>query len=312
MKKLFALTLVLSMFFVMGCSEETKKVDEFDVLSTYLEGTDGGYINNMGSWILNSGNVGQLDTRIDFADYTVLDLREATGISSFAEMHIPGAINVTLSNMFTAAEASTKPILVTCYSGQTASFAHTLLRLKGYEAYVMKFGMSSYDASLDKWTNNCKDQYAGDLVKTASPTLPSYDFPKLDTGKDKAEDILDVQIDKAVAAWGTTLIGAGTVIASTDDYNIVNYWSETDYLGLGHINGAYQVTPNTLTKAENLSVFDPAGGNVLYCYTGQTAAATCAFLDVVGYEVKDIKFGFNNMNWLAMPGHKWPKPYATN
>ncbi len=304
MKKLFALLIVLSMFFVMGCSEETKKVDEFDVLSTYLEGTDGGYINNMGSWILGAG---VLNANFDYSAYTVLDLRSA---ADFGTMAIPGAINVTLSNMFTAAEASTKPILVTCYSGQTASFAHTLLRLKGYEAYVMKFGMSSYDATLDKWTSNCSDQYAGDLVKTASPTLPSYDFPKLDTGKDKAEDILDERIDVAVAAWGTTLIGAGTVIASPTNYNIVNYWSESEYTTHGHINGAYQVTPGTLTKAENLSVFDPAGGNVLYCYTGQTAAATCAFLDVVGYEVKDIKFGFNNMHWTELPGHKWPKPYS--
>ncbi len=306
MKKLFALTLVLSMFFVMGCSDETTKVDEFDVLTTYLEGTNGDYINNMGSWILGAG---VLNANFDYSAYTVLDLRSAT---DFAAMAIPGAINVTLTNMFDAAEASTKPILVTCYSGQTASFAHTLLRLKGYEAYVMKFGMSSYDASLDKWTSNCSDQYANNLVKTASPTLPSYDFPKLDTGKDKAEDILDERIDVAIAAWGTTLIGAGTVIASPDNYNIINYWSQTEYLDHGHINGAYQVTPGTLTKDENLSVFDPAGGNVLYCYTGQTAAATCAYLDVVGYEVKDIKFGFNNMHWTELPGHKWPKPYSTN
>ncbi len=306
MKKLLALLLVASMFFVMSCSEKAKTVDEFDVLSTYLEGTDGGYINNMGSWIIGAG---VLNASFDYSAYTVLDLRSAT---DFATMAIPGAINVTLSNMFTAAEASTKPILVTCYSGQTASFAHTLLRLKGYEAYVMKFGMSSYDASLDKWTSNCSDQYAGDLVKTASPTLPSYDFPKLNTGKDKAEDILQARIDKAVAAWGTTLIGAGTVIASPDNYNIVNYWSASEYTTHGHINGAFQVTPGTLTKDNNLSVFDPAGGNVLYCYTGQTAAATCAFLDVVGYEVKDIKFGFNNMHWTELPGHKWPKPYATN
>ena len=302
MKKLLALMLIFSMFFVMGCSEDD--VDEFDVLVTYLE--EDNYINNMGSWILGAG---VLNTGFDYTAYTVIDLRAA---DAFATKSITGAINTTLTDMFAVAETATKPILVTCYSGQTASYAHALLRLKGYEAYVHKFGMSveaeAPGDQWDKWTGKCSEQHADALVKTASPALPDFDYPELDTGEEDAEDILDAKIDDAVAAWGTLLVSSGDVVAAPANYNIANYWSEADYLGYGHINGSFQVTPGTLTMDENLSVFDPDGGNIFYCYTGQTAAASIAYLKVVGYDVKSIAYGFNNMNWTALSGHKWPKP----
>ncbi len=301
MKKLLALALVFSMFFVMGCSEDDDKVDEFDTLVTFLEGDDGGYINNMGSWILSEASV-------NTDDYLVLDLRSAEHFSATPNP-ISGAVNTTLATMFDDVANATKPVLVTCYSGQTASYAHTLLNLKGIEAYTMKFGMSWHDVSLDKWTVKCSEKNAGDLVTTASPALPSFDYPELDTGEKDAEDILDARIDEAIAYWGAALVGADDVIAAADDYNIINYWPEADYLGYGHIDGSYQVTPGTISMDENLSVFDPEGGNIFYCYTGQTAAASIAYLKVIGYDAQSIKYGFNNMNWEGLSGHKWPKPY---
>ena len=106
------------------------------------------------------------------------------------------------------------------------------------------------------------------------------------------------------------MISSDDVIANTDAYNIMNYWAEADYLHYGHIDGAYQLTPGTLTNDGNLSAFDPDGTNIFYCWTGQTAAAEIAYLTVLGYDVKSVKFGFNNMNWTALAGHKWPKPWS--
>ncbi|MBC8344861.1 MAG: hypothetical protein ISR82_03375 [Candidatus Marinimicrobia bacterium] len=304
MKHNHVLVLLLSLILVIipGCDNGEDPINEFEVLVEYLEGTDGGYINNMGSWIV-------AEKSIDTDDYLVLDLRSADAFSATPNP-ISGALNVTMTTMFDEAAKTTKPILVTCYSGQSASFAHTLLQLKGYDAYTMKFGMSWHDESLDKWSGQCSDQHAGDLVKTASPALPTFDFPTLVTGKETAEEILDARITAAISAWGGgLLVSASDVIDNTSAYNLMNYWSETDYLGHGHINGAYQLTPATLKMSENLSSFDPKGGNVFYCYTGQTAAASIAYLTVIGYDVKSIKYGFNNMHWTELPGHKWPKPY---
>jgi len=288
---------------MIGCESDDKEtVNEFNELVEYLEGSDGGYMNNMGAWILSEAN-------INTDDYLVLDLRSAADFNNTPNP-INGAINTTLGDMWTHAETTTKPILVTCYSGQTAGFGHMLLRLKGHEAYSMKFGMSMHDQSLDKWTGNCSNQYASDTdwVTTASPALPSFDYPELNTGEETGEAILDKRIEAAIAAW-PTLINASEVIGNISAFNIINYWPESDYSGYGHINGAYQVTPGTLTTVENLSAFDPIGANIFYCYTGQTAASACAYLTVLGYDVKSIKFGTNAMIWDEMTGHKWSKPY---
>jgi rhodanese-related sulfurtransferase len=301
-KILFFLLIAAFAIFMVGCEKDEDSVNEFNLLVEYIEGNDGGYPNNLGSWILAEGAV-------NTDDYLVLDLRSAADFAATPNP-INGAVNSTLGGMFDAvAKANADKVLVTCYSGQTAAYAHMLLRLKGIEAYSMKFGMSWHDASLDKWTANCSDKNAGDLVTTASPALPTFDYPELNTGKETAEEILDARIDAAIAAW-PVLIGADDVIDNTSAYNIINYWSEADYLGHGHIDGAYQVTPGTLTTDTNLSVFDPDGENIFYCYTGQTAAAEIAYLTVLGYDVKSIKFGFNNMHWSELPGHKWPKPWG--
>lgn len=308
-KILFFLLIVAFAIFMVGCDKDDESVNEFNLLVEYIEGNDGGYPNNMGSWILKEGD-------INTDDYLVLDLRSAT---DFAAMHIDGAINTTLSDMFDeVAKTNSDKVLVTCYSGQTAAFGHMLLRLKGIEAYSMMFGMSWHDASLDKWTSNCSDKNAGDLAYTASPTLPTYDYPELDTGEETAEAILDARIEAAIEAWGNgLLISSDDVIDDASAYNIMNYWGTTDsyhagnpYETLGHIDGAYQLVPGTLTTDGNLNVFDPNGTNIFYCWTGQTAAAEIAYLAVLGYEAKSIKFGFNNMNWSALQGHKWSKPWG--
>ena len=305
-KILYFMLIAVFMIFMVGCDKDEDPINEFNVLVEYLEEDDGGYVNNMGAWILAEGAV-------NLADYLVLDLRSAADFAATPNP-IPFAVNTTMGGMFDAIDnlaktASIDKILVTCYSGQSAAYAHMLLRLKGYNAYSMKFGMSWHDASLDKWTTNCSDKNAGDLVSTASPTLPTFDYPELNTGEETGEAILDERIDEAIAAWGSLLITADQVINNTSAYNIVNYWPEADYIGHGHIDGSYQVTPGTLTVDENLSVFDDQGTNIFYCYTGQTAGAAIAYLTVLGYDVKSIKFGFNNMYWSELPGHKWPKPY---
>ena len=256
----------------------------------------------MSAWIFTEGSA-------NLAEYLVLDLRSADAFANTPNP-IPGAVNTTLGNMFDIVEAAAKTastkILVTCYSGQSASFAHTLLRLKGYEAYTMKFGMSMHHVDNDVWTAMCSNKNAADLVSTASPTLPTFDYPELNTGEETGEAILDERIEAAITAWGNgLLISADDVINNTSAYNIVNYWSEADYLGHGHIDGSYQVTPGTLEVDENLSAFDDQGANIFYCYTGQTAAASIAYLTVLGYDVKSIKYGFNNMHWSELPGHKW-------
>ncbi len=311
MKKLLYLFLILSLALFFGCSESDnggEKINEFETLVDYLENGDPnfeGWINNMAGWVVDYSAI-----QANLDDYLIVDIRAA---DDFNQMHLSNAVNSTMANIFDVVAGETGKILVVCYSGQSAAYAHVLLRLKGYEAYNLKWGMSIVDASLDKWTGKISDQYFGtaNWVMTASPALPEFDFPELDTGADNAQDILDERIEAALSAWGTRTITAATVMANPAAYNIICYWPEADYLGMGHINGAVRVQPQTLKADENLSVFDPAtGDNVMYCYSGQGSAAAAAYLYVLGYDVKTLVYGANSMIYDHMTKSKWPQPYG--
>ena len=147
--KIWMLAILFIAFAATSCSEDEDPINEAEDLLSFLEAGDADYeqwVNTLDAWIVNYGD-------ITLADYFVLDIRSATdyGIS-----HLPNAENATMATMFDVIDTENTgnlPILVVCYSGQSASYAHTLLRLKGYEAYVLKWGMSIVADSLDKWTS---------------------------------------------------------------------------------------------------------------------------------------------------------------
>ena len=311
MKKLLNLSLMalLLMGLLVGCDkdDDVDETDYFLMLAEFLEGGTN-WVNDMTGWIV---------TYTDGIenDYFVLDIRSADDFNDVDDEydldHLEGAVNADMTTMWDAVDGVTGDILVVCYSGQSASYAHMLLRLKGYNAYVLKFGMSIVAAEHDKWSTNCSNEYADheNWVDDAAPELPGYEFPVLDPGGlETAEEILDAQIDVAIAAW-PRLITAATVMEDPTLYNIVNYWGVADYDLYGHIAGAYQVDPKTLTMAENLSAFSPEVQNVIYCWTGQTGAAVAAYMTVIGYDIVDLKFGCNAMIYDELAGHKWPMPW---
>jgi len=302
-KILFFLLIAAFAIFIVGCEKDEDDINEFNVLSSYIEDNDLDWANDMGGWIVNLGD-------INTADYLVLDIRQA---AHYNTEHIAGAVNATMGNMFDAvAKTNTEKVLVVCYSGQSASYAHMLLRLKGIEAYVLKWGMSIFSQDHDKWTGNCSNQYANhtNWSMDASAALPTYDYPELNTGEENGEDILDEQIQHAIDSWSSILIGGGDVISNPDAYEVFNYWANTDYMHYGHIDGAYQLDPKTLTTDTNLDALNPDETNVIYCWTGQTSAAINAYLTVLGYTSKSLKFGVNSMIYDELTGHKWSKPYG--
>ena len=78
-------------------------------------------------------------------DPVILDTRSA---EDYALGHLPGAVNVSPKTMFTTENLAKLPadkqIVSYCYSGQTASQVTGALRMLGYDAYNMQFGMPSW------------------------------------------------------------------------------------------------------------------------------------------------------------------------
>lgn len=294
MKTALALSVALTLSVFTGCSEDddsdtTPDVDEFALLSEF---TDGNFAAWNTGWVQPASYV-----NTNLANLYVLDVRAA---ADYANGHIDGAVNVAADAILDeAANAGSKTIAVVCYTGQTAAWCTMALRMAGYDdAFSMKWGMAGWhDDFAASWDNAAASTYVDQFSHAAAGNLPVYTaFPVLNTGMDTAQEILDARIEAVLTeGFGANALTAGQVMGALDDYGVYNYWAAADYTTFGHIDGAHQLTPGTLTSDENLSSMDPDGDNVIYCWTGQTSAFTAFYLNVMGYDAFSLKFGANGM-----------------
>jgi rhodanese-related sulfurtransferase len=290
---------------------EPEPVNEFNVLIQYLEGSDGGYINTDAPAIISAD-----DIRAVLDDYKIVDIRSA---ADYTTSHITGAVNVTLANVVTYCQTNyttSDQILVACYTGQSAGHAVLALNVLGYNAYSLKFGMSCADTTLDRWTSNCSSAYEAHFTTTATALGAAGSYPTLSTGKTSGAEILADRVSAMLTA-GFKSVSASDVLANPDDYYIVNYFSESDYLGngncpLGHIEGAFQYTPKqSLKTSEDLATLPTDKQIVVYCWTGQTSSQVTAFLNILGYEAYSLRFGVNGMVYETLTGSRWSEAQIT-
>lgn len=302
--------LFLSFVFFMGCSEDStssNKVDEHTVLVEYLEGAAGDYINTSAPAIKTASAV---RTDMTGGNQYLIDIRST---DAYSAGHVEGAINVAFGDLLTHVEAiTTNPdnIVIICYSGQTAAYGTCLLRLLGHDnVYSMKFGMSSWHSDFDVWTPKTSNLYVTDFETTAHAVGGNVAAPVLETGFDAPADILRAKVEELfTAGFGAATIGASTVVPNANDYYVVNYWPEAQYLNPGHIEGAYCYVPKVDLKSTTKLHTLPAGVDdtiVIYCYTGQTSANIAAYLKVLGYNAKTLTYGANSMIYDTMPASKF-------
>ena len=101
-------------------------------------------VQNYFNAIPDSGNnimtVEDVQAAVDAGEVTVVDIRKA---EDFAAGHVAGAVSVPFgANMQEGfADLPAGKLVVACYSGQTAGQTTAVLRMLGYDAVSMKFGM---------------------------------------------------------------------------------------------------------------------------------------------------------------------------
>ena len=231
-------------------------------------------------------------------DYVVFDIR---GESDFNAGHIKDAINVPLKDVVTKAKeiGDAKPFLIVCKSGQTAGKGAMALRLSGFSAKVMKFGMSYWNSTFDVWTGNIGDNAVGspNWVTDASASLPVNGFPAWETTSTDGAEILAARIDEMLASdWA---IASDGVLADPAGYNIYNFWTNDEYTSIGHFDGAYQYKPISL-DGDVVSALPASEECLIYCFTGQTSSYITAWLQVLGYNAKSILYGVNKLQHTAL------------
>jgi len=294
----------------LGCivSQEVNMGGESLLLVEYLE--------NPTSPAANYGN-GPLAIKSPEAVHTlmvadkvhIIDIRNDI---DFADGHIEGAVNMPAANVRAYIDATDlsvyDEISIVGYSGQTASWLTCLLQLAGYkDVYAMKWGMSGWHSDFDKWTANISNEKATLFVATSTDKAAAGDLPDLTTGYSLAEEIFEARFDAVLAeGFGAAAVSNADVYANLSNYYIINYWPMAEYIDPGHIDGAIQYTPSVdlalSTYLETLPTDKPI---VIYDYTGQNSARVAAYLRIIGYDAKSLKFGTNSMIHDEMTKSVW-------
>lgn len=245
----------------------------------------------------------------------IVDVRSA---ADYDAAHIDGAVNVAATDVLTHLEGIDltpyNEVSIVCYTGQTAAWVTSLLRLLGYDqVYSLKWGMSSWNVAFSgSWTNNVGNTRSAQFTATATPKGPAGDLPTINTGGATEQDILEARVDAVFAeGFEAAKTTHAEVYGALGNYYIVNYWPADHYTGMGHIEGAVQYTPKAdLASTSFLNTLPTDKTVVVYCYTGQTSANMAAYLRVIGYDAVSLVFGANGMIYDDMTAGKWNEAAA--
>jgi rhodanese-related sulfurtransferase len=240
-------------------------------------------------------------------DPTVISLRSA---EDYAKGHVPGAVNVSVNDLFTAASLATIPpdrdVVVICYTGQTAGQATAALNMLGYEAYSLLHGMSSWTTDSDVF------------VKRFDPETHASDYA-VETEANVLEGMYEVPFTVGATATGAVGVGQAAqayfgegpkYISATDLYEnlndgdadndptIISVRSAEDY-AKGHIPGAVNMSITEMFTPANLATIPPNRQVVVVCYTGQSACQVTAALNMLGYDAYSLLHGMSS--WTTDP-----------
>lgn len=309
MKKINILLLgfLFSLFFVTTSCEkdEAEAINESMVLAQYLESTDSplkkDFVNTDMPTLIGATEVRTLNTT---NQVYIIDIRS---VADFTAGHIANAHNVAFADLLTHIKgvnlASYTKVAIVCYTGQTAGYGASLLRLMGYDkVFSMKWGMSSWNTAFaGKWNSAVSNAYASQFVTTSTAKAAKGDMPVLSTGKTTGQEILEARVATLLAEGFTPASTSGqTVFGNLTANYILNYWPANQY-AFGHVPGAVQYTPKeTIKYTVDLTTLPANKPVVVYCYTGMTSAYLTAYLRLLGYDAKSLLFGVNGMSYDMM------------
>jgi rhodanese-related sulfurtransferase len=308
-KSYFLMILLFASLFIISCEKDPDPVNESEVLATYLESTDSplhkDFVNSDMPTIMPASEVKTLN---ETNQVYIIDIRAA---ADFTLGHIKNAHNVPLADILTHIKGVTNlstysKVAIVCYTGQTAGFAASLLRIMGYDkVYSMKWGMCAWHADFaGRWSTAIEsgNAYQTQFTTTATAKAAVGEMPVLSTGKTTGQEILEARVNALLAEGFTPAsVNTQTLFGNLTGYYIVNYWPAAQYADPGHINGAVQYTPKESIKlATDLKTLPADKPVAVYCYTGQTSAFLTAYLRLLGYDAKSVLFGTNGMIYDQM------------
>lgn len=321
--KILAAVCVVLLLFSVGFFSLVKSTQQDEVVTEALEATRE-YTASIASNIKAETLYGLLNDDDDTNDPFIVSIRS---VDHYALGHIPGAINIPLTTLFTeenlAKLPTDKQIVVYCYTGHTASQATALLNVNGYTAVCLTWGMCSWTTdstvAVNKYYNVSTAGHDYPVVSGNDPgnmasvvgsvILPRIvPLPPLGCGGDTqpAEDIVIMPSDESGSMRETTyaslnqgkpaVMKAENLYAnlndgdSSNDPFILSVRKAEDYAA-GHIPGAINIGIADLFCKENLDRLPTDKQIVVVCYTGHTASQATALLNLNGYNATALMWG---------------------
>lgn len=310
---LFMIFLISSMMILnIGCKKEeenpvdpTPQINESEVLVKHIESTTD-YVHQAASFVITPQNF-RTEFLADTNKFYIIDIRAA---ADYNAGRLRKSVNVPLSNIWNHIKglnlADYNKVMITCYSGQQAAFAVSMVRAmlptlaQANKIVSLKWGMSCIDSTFAQnyWLRFTGNTRATQFVTTDPPAKPAKgSLPKLSTGKKTGAEILEARVNQALSDGFNFGITEGTVYQNLSNYFIINYWPLAFYKDPGHINGAYHYDMNMrpFKLDSSLTTMPTNKPIVLYCYTGQTSAYVGGYLRLLGYDVRTLVYGANSM-----------------
>lgn len=230
----------------------------------------------------------------------IIDLRPA---EDFAKGHIEFSVNVRADEILDYFRNRIEPaafdyIIFVCNNDNRSSYVTAILRLLGNNnTWAMRFGMSGLDREIAEqfWLANISNKMVGKLDFTPNEkNLPS-NYPALsasgksgfDIAWERAEAIINLPAD-------SIFVSIDEMIDRWDNFYTVSYLPEEKYLGTGHLPGSVQYNPKTsLLQNSELNTLSTGKPNVIYCYSGQHSIFVTAYLRMLGFDARALKYGAN-------------------
>ncbi len=298
------LMLVLALFW--GCSDDDTTQPPTTTAFETMATAGAAYINSPDC----PGVISAQTLKDNLADYTVIDIRSN---ATYLAGHIPGAYNSSLATLLTDVGTTIptdKPLVVACYTGQSAGRGKIALEMMGYaDVYTLGFGMSSWSTALcGGWDGAVGDNLASPETTNNNASLVEHEFPVL---TEAPATVVQERVQAMLlnGSWGKAW---SDIQDNLDAYFIVNYFGADDYNGVGtagvpgHIPGAFQFTPGASLGADQMLKYLPTDMPIIvYCWTSQTSSQVTAYLQMLGYDAYSLRYGANTLFHSSLTAHTW-------
>lgn len=254
----------------------------------------------------------------------ILDIRRG---KDYASGHIKNAINIKMSEVIDFAQVKGLPmydkVIMICYSGQSATYATTVLQLLGHDnIYVLEWGMCGWNSKFSsKWENNPSDEGIEKLVKTPYNKNTITELPTIVDKKNAGVEILYSRARKLLDdGYSSAAVDYNYAFDNANEAYVVCYQPKEIY-NEGHIDHAVLYNQeNSLNLSTDLLTLPTDKEIIVYSNRGYQSTFLTVYLKMLGYNANTLKYGSHSfmMSKLKSSGAAFSKgviknyPYETS